>query len=515
MKESNRTKNTFRNSVWGLLSKIIGLICPFIFRAIIIRKLGAEYVGLNGLFKSVLNVLNMTELGFGSAIIYMMYKPIAEGNVSEVRSLLNSIRKIYKGVGLTILVMGCFVYPVLNILVKNDTGANVNIYLLYTMYLFNVVVSYLSFAYCTTIFTAHQRSDVLSKIGLAVDIVRYFLQAIVLAFTKNYYLYLLVFSLSVIPYNILCYYASRKMYPDLYCEGSITKEQRQEIKEKVVPLLGHRIGGKVIVSIDDLIISSFLGISYLTQYDNYYYIFFSITSLLTVIRGSVIASLGNKIYSSPRDELYAIYKKIYFLWVLIVGWCTCCLAGLFQPFIEMWVGKKYVYTDAIMLCICAYFFCWQFRFIGVTMKDAAGLWEPDRWKPIIGMVLNLVFSIIVVKITGSVVGVLLPTMAIMVFLYFPWETYVLFKYVFKRSSKEYLRLTARVCFSVLLSVSIVYLITRIIPSLGIGFFVVRMVICVIVPILVFSLINFKTEEFKYMRELVSDTIQKQFGKSTQ
>lgn len=496
MNQTTRTQNTLRNSFWGIASKILGMICPFFFRAIIIRKLGAEYVGLNGLFKSILSVLNMTELGFGSAIIYMMYKPIAENNLAEVRSLLNAIRKIYRYVGITILVAGCCVYPVLDKLVKNDTGADVNLYILYSMYLVNAVASYLASAYRSTLFTAYQRNDVISKIFLVTEIITYSLQAIILYTTKNYYYYLLVFALSVIPQNIMYYLFSRKMYPDIYCEGHISAKQRKEIKAKVMPLLGHRIGGTVIVSIDDLVISAFLGISVLTQYDNYYFIFYSITTLLGVLRGSVIASLGNKIYSSSNDALYQTYKKVHFIWVMIVGWCTCFLIGLYQPFIRMWVGAQYVYCDSIMLWICAYFFTWQFRFIGVTMKEAAGLWEPDRWKPIIGMVLNFVFSVLIVKITGSVLGVLIPTMVIMLFVYFPWETHVLFKYVFKRSSKEYLRLSAKYCISVLASAAVIYAATSRVPDAGIGYFLLRFSLCVLIPSAVFTAFHIKSEQYQ-------------------
>ena len=181
---------------------------------------------------------------------------------------------------------------------------------------------------------------------------------------------------------------------------------------------------------------------------------------------------------------------------MIVGWCTCFLIGLYQPFIRMWVGSKYVYSDSIMLWISAYFFVWQFRFIGVTMKEAAGLWEPDRWKPIIGMVLNLVFSILMVKLTGSVLGVLIPTMVIMLFIYFPWETYVLFKYIFKRDCRDYLFLTAKCIASVVISAVLIYYITSRLSVQGIGFFILRFITCILIPTVVFTAIHFKSEQYQ-------------------
>ena len=496
LKVMDRTTNTYRNLFWGMGYKIVGMVCPFIFRAIIIRELGGGYIGLNGLFTSVLKVLNMSELGFGSAVIYMMYKPVAEGNKEDLRSLLNMIKKIYQYVGLSILIAGSLVYPLLPVLVKNDTGVDINIYVLYTMYLFNSAFSYLSSAYRSTLFTAWQRNDILSKILLATEIVKYSLQAIVLYVTKNYYLYVLVFSLSVILENVLYYLVSRRVFPDIYCEGEISAGQKKEIKNKVIPLLGHRIGGTVIISIDELVISAILGIYALTKYDNYYAVFSSVNTMLTVFRSSVVASLGNKLYSSTKESLFETYKKVYFLWVMLVGWCACLLAGLYQPFVKLWVGPEYVYSDKIMLWISAYFFVWQFRFIGVTMKEAAGLWEPDRWKPIIGMTLNFFFSVLLVKLTGSVLGVLWPTMAIMAFLYFPWETHVLFTKIFNHGLKEYLLMTVKCFGSVLLAGTIVYLVTDRIPMDGIRYFILRLVLCLVIPFTVFTAFHGRSVQYR-------------------
>lgn len=73
-----RTKNTVAGAFWGLVEKISSILLPFIVRTVLIKKLGSEYLGLSSLFSSILEVLNLTELGFGSAAVFAMYKPIAE-----------------------------------------------------------------------------------------------------------------------------------------------------------------------------------------------------------------------------------------------------------------------------------------------------------------------------------------------------------------------------------------------------------------------------------------------------
>ncbi|MCF0238149.1 MAG: polysaccharide biosynthesis protein, partial [Sphaerochaetaceae bacterium] len=143
----SRTHNTIRNSVWGLGQKALMLISPFIIRTLIIKTLGADYLGLNGLFVSILQVLNLVELGFSSAITFSLYKPIAEKNIPVVCGLMNVYKKIYRYVGFGILGLGLFFSPFLSFVIKGDVPSDINIYLLYYLYLFNTASSYLLFAY--------------------------------------------------------------------------------------------------------------------------------------------------------------------------------------------------------------------------------------------------------------------------------------------------------------------------------------------------------------------------------
>ena len=91
-----RLKNSIRNTVSGIASRIITIIFPFIIRTLIIKKIGMDYAGLNGLFSSVLLMLSISELGFGSALVYSMYKPIAEADDEKVCALLNLYKKVYR-----------------------------------------------------------------------------------------------------------------------------------------------------------------------------------------------------------------------------------------------------------------------------------------------------------------------------------------------------------------------------------------------------------------------------------
>ncbi len=497
----DRAKHSIKNSLWGFAYRFLHLFFPVLFRAAIIRNLGIAYIGLDGLFKSILHVLNLSELGFGSAVIYMMYKPIAEGDEETVNRLLSLLRKVYRIVGLVMLVAGVAVVPFLNVLVKNDTGADVNIYLLYGMYLFHTVMSYWMYSYKSILFSAHQEYEINYKIMVGCGLVQYAIQIVVLFTLRNYYIYLLVFALMIIPQNLLYRFISEKKYPRLHCEGSPTAEEKAIIKVKIGSLLGHRIGNTVIFSIDSIIISAFIGITILEKYDSYNYIMTALVTLLTVIRTSMLASVGNKISMDSIASVYKLFKRLSFLWIGLVAWVTACLLSLYQPFIEIWIGAEYLFPIGIVICIALYFFVWQFRQLGLIFKDAAGLWEKDRFKPYIGMTANVVFSILFVKITGSILGVLIPTMFILVFLYFPWELHVLFHELFKRSGREYVMLLIRFVLSSLLSVFIVFIINYRISLKGVVGIIVKGVICTIIMPIIYTGLNMNTIEFQESRML--------------
>lgn len=492
----SRSAHSFDNTLWGMMFRLLHMIFPVILRGFIIREIGAQYVGVGGLFNSILTILNLTELGFGTAIVFMMYKPAAEGDISTMRVLIGLMKKIYTYIGCMILLLGCSFIPFLHILVKNDTGADVNLYVLYGLYLFHTVGSYFLFSYRSSLFTVYQRQDVIYKVLFFTGILEYALKIVVLVLTRNFYLNLLVFSIMIIPQNISYYVLSKRMFPDIYPEGKPNEQMVNTIKKKIISLIGHRLGATVMFSIDSIILSAFIGLSVLVKYDNYNYIMNSIITLLGVVLTSLVASVGNKLVLDSMQETYALFKRISFLWIALVGWCTTCLMSLYQPFISLWVGEQYCFDNGLVICICLYFFVWQFRKMGFTMKDAAGLWEPDKLKPYVGMILNLVFSILFVKITGSVYGVLVPTMVIIIFVYFPWETYALMKHLFVGRTKDYLLFMGKCVLSALIGIFATFMVMKAMPDKGVIAIGARLIIGSVCYCLAYLLLNIRSLQLK-------------------
>ena len=187
-----RTKNATRNIIYGVFLKIYQLLGPFILRTIFIYTLGMEYLGLNSLFTSILSVLNLAELGVGSALVFSMYKPIAEDDTEKICALMNLYKLYYRIIGAVILVIGLILVPFIPNLISGSVPEDVNIYVLYLMNLGATVLSYWLFAYKTCLFGAHQRNDMIAKVTIVSSTLQYIIQAIFLISISNYYLYLTI-----------------------------------------------------------------------------------------------------------------------------------------------------------------------------------------------------------------------------------------------------------------------------------------------------------------------------------
>ena len=198
-----RTKNAARNMLFDGMLKMLNIVFPFIMRTVMLHYLGVQYLGLNGLFKSILSFLNLAELGVGSAMVFSMYRPIAEDDAKSICALLRLYRTFYRAIGLFIAVAGLAITPFLRNLISGDIPSDMNLYILYFMNLGSTVLTYWLFAYKRSLLDAHQRTDVISKVSLCIQLIEYTLKFVSLIFFRNYYIYLAIQLLAQVSINVL------------------------------------------------------------------------------------------------------------------------------------------------------------------------------------------------------------------------------------------------------------------------------------------------------------------------
>lgn len=503
----SRTKNTIRNIVFGSVNRVINIALPFFSRTVILYVMGTQYLGLSSLFSSILSFLSLTELGVGSAMVYSMYKPIAKNDNTTIKALLNLYRKLYRVIGAVILVLGLSLMPFLKILVPEELPPDINLYLLYFVYLINAVLSYWLFAYKNALLQAYQRNDIDSKIASVITPVSYAVMLLSLFLTKNYYAYVVWLPVFTILTNILRLIFVNRAFPALEPEGEVSKELKQSIFKKTAALIGTKLNTVVLNAADNLVMSAFLGLTVIAMYGNYHYIMTSIIGFLGIVYSSMTAGLGNSLQTDSLDTNYRNFEKFSFINSWLVGWCTVCLVCLYQPFMKIWVGEELMFPFYVILEMGLYFYIYQIRKIPVVYKDAAGIWWEDRFRPYVSMVINVVLNITLVQLIG-ISGVILSTV-FSLFISIPWENYTFFKYVFHRSSKSYYGKMFLSAGTMLLAGMVTLWICALAGD-GIPALLLKICICIVVPNVIFALLNCKRQEFGEMMTMLRRILKRQF-----
>lgn len=422
-------RNTKRNIIFGFLNKVIVLLLPFVTRTFVIRELGAEYLGMDSLFSSILHVLNLSELGFSTAIVYSMYKPVANDDLETICALLAMYRKIYKVIGLVIGGSGILLMPFLPRLIQGSYPEDVNLYLLYMIYLFNAMISYMLFAYKTSILNAFQREDIVSNINTVSKMLLYLFQIIVVALFENYYAYLIVLPCSTLLNNLLTAVVVRRRFPQYVCRGKVPYQMMQDIRVKVSGLMVSKICGASRNTFDSIFVSAFSGLAATAVYNNYFYIITAVTSVMGIVSTSLMAGIGNRVAINDPRQNFEDMNRLDFIYMVLGGWCSVCLCCLYQPFMRIWVGENYMLSDTNMILFVIYFYSLKIGDTRTLYINAAGLWWENRYRAVIETVANIVLNYTLGKYFG-ISGIVSATIITIIFFNFLYGSTIVFNKYF-------------------------------------------------------------------------------------
>ncbi|MBQ9009439.1 MAG: polysaccharide biosynthesis protein [Clostridia bacterium] len=424
-----RTKNAARNIVFDGMLKMLNILIPFILRSVMLNTLGVQYLGLNGLFRSILSFLNLAELGVGSAMVFSMYRPIAEDDTETICALLKLYRTFYRSIGLFIAVVGLALTPFLRNLVSGDIPPDMNLYILYFMNLAGTVLTYWLFAYKRSLLDAHQRTDVISKVSLGVQFLEYALELPALIFFRNYYLYLTIRLLAQVLINVITAVRVSQMYPNYTPRGSLPREMVMDIVRRVRDLFTSKFSSVVFNFADTLVISAFMGLTALAIYQNYYFVITALRTFIDVIIAACIAGVGNSLVTESEEKNYRDLSWITMLFGWVMGVGSTMLLCLYQPFMQLWMGRENMLGNQYVICFVIYFYTMGMNKIINMFKDAAGIWHRDRFRPLVAALVNLGLNLATVRWLG-LYGVLLSSVISIVFVQIPWLFHNLFQEVF-------------------------------------------------------------------------------------
>lgn len=505
----NRTKNTIRNVCWGFGQKVIAIFLPFATRTLLIKILGAEYLGLSSLFTSVLSLLSLAELGVSNAIVSSMYKSIAENDTDAICALMAFYKKMYRIIGCVILAAGLIVMPFLNRLIEGDIPPDVNLYYLYLIYLLNTSLSYFLFAYKNCLFAAHQRNDKTTKVQIVGTVLEYAVQIIVLVTIKNYYCYTIIIPAFAVLKNLFTAYLAKKEYPQYVCRGKVSSAVTKELKKRVSGLMIGKIASTMRSAIDSIFVSMFLGLTSVAMYSNYLYIVTSIAGIIQLIESAMVAGVGNSISVDTVEKNHTDFKRFTFMLQWIVGFCSICILCLIQPFMMLWIGEKYMFNNSMAFICAGYLFVNCISLIRSIYTQALGIWWQLRYLSIIDIFVNVILNYFFTKYFGAY-GIIGATIIDIAFVSIPWTTYFLFRDYFgikyyKSYMLSYLKYFAVAAFAG----GITYLVCIVVePTNEMLNLIAKGIICIVLSNVLYFLIYRRSKCFSDLKQFLTSRIQK-------
>lgn len=506
----SRTEASIRNVIISIAEQLITLLLMFVQRTFLIKYLATEYLGIEGLFTNILSLLSMLELGFGSALVYSMYKPMAENDEEKINLLMKLYAKIYNTIGTITLIVGFSLAPFLNFFIKEMPNIS-NISLIYCMYVLNTALSYF-FVYKSSIITVAQNQYIITINKFIFTVIQNIVQIFVLVFLKNYIIYYLITIIFTLFTNISISIIANKQFPFIKNKsiGKLSKKEVKEIKNYVSAIFINKVGWTILNGTDNLLISKYIGVVVVGIYSNYLLIINAIHGLIQRVFTSITASVGNLGTEENAIASHKVFKKVLMITNILAGTCSKCLYILLNPFIYMWIGENFVFSNITVALIVTIFYIETIRRAAYTFYEAYGLFIHFKYKPVFEGVTNLAISIILGKLIG-VNGILLGTIISLLLFTFWIEPYILYKYVFNKKVKSYFLTIGKYFIIFMIEWILCFVITSFFKSYTIVNFILKCIVCLSIPTFVYYILLKNTEEFNFFIDLKDKLLNKLKG----
>lgn len=510
--KNSRTKNSALSLVTGIGGQLLNEALRFITRTVFIYTLGKMFLGINGLFSEIMVMLSLTNLGVGTAIIYRLYKPIAENDEHQVRVLLKFYKKAYQAIGAVILVLGLCLLPFLEVLIKDydrlgSIGLNAEV--IYLLFLGQSVVSYFFFAYRNCVFAADQKQYIVNAVNMVTSIVTAVVQIVVLYLWHDFIIYLLVGIVDSILKNVVIAVMTYRQYPNYFMKepDSLPKEEVKSMFKDCGALLVYKINQVINKSSGNLILSTFIGLAIVGVYSNYLLIYVTMKTFLSQIMSSFKASLGNLYAVSSVETKYFFFQVTNFVTIIIVGTMAVSVACVCDEFIYVWLGEDFIIPQPFAFLLAIELLLHGLVVNFGQIRNIAGLFRQMWIRPVISLALNLTVTLFLVKIIGVYaiqIGIIVSLLVT-----FAADPVVIHRYGFKnyRTVASYYLRNARYVIVLVLSGTIAYVICRH-TAWGYGWISVIFhgLLCAsIVPLTIVLLFN-RTPEFNYLSNKIVSVI---------
>lgn len=490
-----RTDNSQKNFIATISVMVVMTFLGFLTRKVFVDNIGVEYLGLNGLLFNILSVVSLLEGGFGTSIVYNLYKPLAEKDQPKIIALVQLYRKIYRYISLGVLLMGLAIYPFLNVFIKDGESLKY-VSVVFFIFLFNSIVPYFA-AYKWSLINADQKQYKLVRINLVYQVGLNLTKLAILYYTKNYILYLIIESLFLVGYNVAITYKVNQLYS--YIRTKVKYKVDELTRAKIVTnskaLFLHSLGGYLMHSTGNIVISSFVSIAIVGLYSNYTLITSYINSLITNTLNSFSESVGNLIATESVEHINKVFNTIFLLNFIIASIPVIILSNTINPFIVWWLGPQYLLDTSTVTVILVNLYIFSMRISAQIFKVKSGIFVQDKFSPLIQGCANLILSLIFVQFWG-ITGVLLASTISILSIGFWQFPFLVYKYTFKKPLKLYFLSYAKYTLIAFISWVVTYYLCYQLQDNSLGGIFIKSTISLIIPAGLYYILFGRTNEMR-------------------
>ncbi len=434
IRNTSRVHKTLLNVRIHFIFYSLTLIVSFFSRKIFLDSLGADFIGFTGSLSNLLSYLNLAELGVGTAIGYVLYKPLFERDKIKINEIISVFGYLYLWIGRIILILGVLLALFIP-LIFPKTGFDIwLIYFAYCSFLASSLIGYF-LNYKQTLLSADQRNYVVTAYYQGSTIIKTLIQMLLAYYTGNYYLWVLIeLSFGVI-YSFILNWRIRKTYPWLESEikeGKRLFEKYPEIIRYTKQLFIQKLSGTVQWQSVPFLTYAFASLQMVAYYGNYSIITDKLSqSVRTFLEGSTEAGVGNLIAEGNKEKIKNVFWQLLSFRYFLGGVISFCLYMLADSFISLWLGKQYILPHIVLVLIVINVFISYTRGGVTQFLYGYGLFY-DVWASIAEIIINLSIACVCGYLYG-LPGVLLGGIISQILIVNIWKPYFLYSSGFKES----------------------------------------------------------------------------------
>ncbi|MDD2200543.1 MAG: sugar transporter [Bacteroidales bacterium] len=462
--QKTRTGNSLANSFVALGVYFFNLILQFFSRKYFIDYLGPEVLGLNTTATSLLQFLNLAELGVGAAVTFTLYKPLAKKDYKTVNEIVALQGWLYRNIAIIIIVCSAVLMCFFPMIFSKMQLPLWYAYASFAVLLFSSLLGYF-INYKQIVLTANQQEYKIQLSYKIVLLIKILAQIFAIKFFNNGYIWWLTLEFCFAIFaSVTLNFVIKKSFPFMkigLSQAKLLKNKYPDVLTKIKQFFFHKFAGFVLTQTSPIIIYAYINLTMVAIYGNYMIVVNGVLAMLNAIFNSMAASVGNLVAEGKKENIMCVFRELFSARFFIVSVLAFSIYVLLNPFMILWVGEEYLMDMTTILLIVTIFFLNTTRSVVDSFINALGLYR-DIWAPLVEASLNLGLSVLLGYFFG-IHGILLGVLISLLIIVFTWKPYFLFSQGLHEPIGSYITIYTKHILCLGVSVLITFYFLKLVP----------------------------------------------------